>query len=1092
MEAEEEEAIFTLALCSLWTSQERMKIQSGASQITKLNGASANGMSAAASQEMLTALSNERKRCRVLVAERNDAASSVSRSEEAMQRLLKGASSMRTFFTQKVRDLEASTSTSRRSGLIQSRAATPKKTPMTIPEDDNDDNNNMAYDNEHSHQELVEMLANAKNEISERELESEELALELEDLIEQLNECHTTIAKLEHCGFKNIKNNTPPPSSTTTTTTNTNVIVVTETENKTTQCSFDEALMKKMIEYEKNIQKKSQENNSSDNEEEDDDENETKSTKSKNTLQKKKKRRHSSHKRHQEASDGNEDDEEDETETDESDEVSDEGEGDSSSSSSSGDSDSSGDSGSDSDGEESEEDESITVASSVTASSASSSSKRHPKKQQKKKKSLENNNRNSNSIVKEESDDEEDSDNDDDLLSQLDDLSVAMQTEDGSSRLSSQQSAKQQAAQAQAAEQSDARIAQLVAELTDMKAALASATAELEATKTEVSALSAASGVDLPGRLNRQESFERTAAMLTLQAEADLSSAKKVPCYEPAHREEGEEDDVASSTMGAMLHASEYEDERLRSRKSEQDAQAKRQFENDRDSDLAIANRTMELKSSIQDAIATTMAYLKGHLVQLRPNDKAFLNRAIASCAAGFELRLFREAHLTIKRAVLEVAGEQSRYVRRWLIPAGSLSQISPHKQHELLKQIRLLVVAYDNMNEDAREKLTTAAEVLANLDVLIEVGQVCLSAERSRRQSAPRPLRPSHYGAHDIPLVIDGSLVPMDQQSSPHQNLSQTSTSGSSGHGHGSSSGHGPSSSGHGHGPSSSSAPPPGPMTDYYPHPAPTMSSDNTAATMSGVDTHNHHHHSTSSPPNQTRNHNGYHHSPNQNQPQGLLSPIKSPMKSPGRKDQQPPSNVPLQQQPQNNNGFADLGNRELFHNDISFNTPPKSRQFPSQFQQHQQQPPMFNAPPVHYPVGQQQQQPRYAVGQQQQRQQGHPANKQSVTFSSSSNGGMTKTKGTSAASKVQAKLEERELASLQRKQALRRRQNEKKTGPAAVSLLSSAERKSIEMLGSDLPSYLTYRSSDVLLERQAKAKAASKLKTQQGKTARGKAVRY
>ena len=99
------------------------------------------------------------------------------------------------------------------------------------------------------------------------------------------------------------------------------------------------------------------------------------------------------------------------------------------------------------------------------------------------------------------------------------------------------------------------------------------------------------------------------------------------------------------------------------------------------------------------------------------------------------------------------------------------------NKESELLKQIRLLVVAYDNMGEDAKEKLTTAAEVLANLDVLIEVGQVCLSAERSRRQQAPRPLRPSQYGAHDIPLVVDGSLVPMNG-SSPNQNNNLPSSS--------------------------------------------------------------------------------------------------------------------------------------------------------------------------------------------------------------------------------------------------------------------------------------------------------------------------
>ena len=77
--------------------------------------------------------------------------------------------------------------------------------------------------------------------------------------------------------------------------------------------------------------------------------------------------------------------------------------------------------------------------------------------------------------------------------------------------------------------------------------------------------------------------------------------------------------------------------------------------DNDNDDDPHVIARAEAVMESVQAAIATTMVYLKGHLLLLRPNDKAFLNQAIASCASGFELKLFREAHLCIKRAVLEV-----------------------------------------------------------------------------------------------------------------------------------------------------------------------------------------------------------------------------------------------------------------------------------------------------------------------------------------------------------------------------------------------------------------------------------------------------
>lgn len=46
---------------------------------------------------------------------------------------------------------------------------------------------------------------------------------------------------------------------------------------------------------------------------------------------------------------------------------------------------------------------------------------------------------------------------------------------------------------------------------------------------------------------------------------------------------------------------------------------------------------------------------------------------------------------------------------------------------------------------------LNLLPQVLANLDVLIEVGQVCLSAEQHRRAAAPRALRPTVMGVQQL-----------------------------------------------------------------------------------------------------------------------------------------------------------------------------------------------------------------------------------------------------------------------------------------------------------------------------------------------------
>ena len=54
-------------------------------------------------------------------------------------------------------------------------------------------------------------------------------------------------------------------------------------------------------------------------------------------------------------------------------------------------------------------------------------------------------------------------------------------------------------------------------------------------------------------------------------------------------------------------------------------AEARRALAAEHASEEAVAMRSVELRASIQDAIATTMAYLKGKLIQLRPVDKVGL-----------------------------------------------------------------------------------------------------------------------------------------------------------------------------------------------------------------------------------------------------------------------------------------------------------------------------------------------------------------------------------------------------------------------------------------------------------------------------------
>ena len=120
---------------------------------------------------------------------------------------------------------------------------------------------------------------------------------------------------------------------------------------------------------------------------------------------------------------------------------------------------------------------------------------------------------------------------------------------------------------------------------------------QLVSAKKEIAALSVVAGVNMPEKLQRRESIERTSASLTLQAEADDTLVQR--------------NDILARANENIEIMEEHKE------------------------------RTFELKQSIQEAIATTMGYLKGHLLLLRPSDKAFLNRAIASCAVSVRSGLF-------------------------------------------------------------------------------------------------------------------------------------------------------------------------------------------------------------------------------------------------------------------------------------------------------------------------------------------------------------------------------------------------------------------------------------------------------------------
>ena len=134
-------------------------------------------------------------------------------------------------------------------------------------------------------------------------------------------------------------------------------------------------------------------------------------------------------------------------------------------------------------------------------------------------------------------------------------------------------------------------------------------------------------------------------------------------------------------------------------------------------------------------SLDATMALLKGEVLALTAFAlKQHLAAAIETCTDDPEasFTLFKEAHLVIKRLVVGLVGEQGAKTR-WALEPARLDRVPQGRLLQLLKQMRLLVIAYDNLTPLQKRTLTTAIEVVKNRDWLIEMARRGLEVERAQ-----------------------------------------------------------------------------------------------------------------------------------------------------------------------------------------------------------------------------------------------------------------------------------------------------------------------------------------------------------------------
>mmetsp|Transcript_6508 Transcript_6508/g.6729 ORF Transcript_6508/g.6729 Transcript_6508/m.6729 type:complete len:266 (+) Transcript_6508:188-985(+) len=95
---------------------------------------------------------------------------------------------------------------------------------------------------------------------------------------------------------------------------------------------------------------------------------------------------------------------------------------------------------------------------------------------------------------------------------------------------------------------------------------------------------------------------------------------------------------------------------------------------------------------------------------------------------------MFKTAHLEVKRTVMDIAGEQ-RFDTRWTLRDDMLEHVHDFKKANVLKSLRVLVVCFDNLNEERRSSLSTASEIVKNREWLVKLGRVCIAAEVDKRR---------------------------------------------------------------------------------------------------------------------------------------------------------------------------------------------------------------------------------------------------------------------------------------------------------------------------------------------------------------------
>ena len=100
--------------------------------------------------------------------------------------------------------------------------------------------------------------------------------------------------------------------------------------------------------------------------------------------------------------------------------------------------------------------------------------------------------------------------------------------------------------------------------------------------------------------------------------------------------------------------------------------------------------------------------------------------------------KIFLEAHMSIKRVVIDVTKMNQESGARWKGLDSAIDNIPDHQKSTILHSIKTMIICFDLMSQETKEDLETDDEILENTDYLETMVNIAVKHRDSKVCTVP------------------------------------------------------------------------------------------------------------------------------------------------------------------------------------------------------------------------------------------------------------------------------------------------------------------------------------------------------------------